>query len=92
MKVSLNALFSFFIPINACFLEVWDDICKFYSLNLLLQVNRLSFLSEDHVTCSMKEVPMKKKSPNGPPQCYCLPYSWPSQKYQTTYLCLLPEN
>lgn len=67
MKVSLNALFSFFIPINASFLEVWDDICKFYSLNLPLQVNRCSFLSEDHVTYSMKEVPMKKKSPKWTP-------------------------
>lgn len=67
MKVSLNALFSFFIPINACFLEVWDDICKFYSLNLPLQVNRCSFLSEDHVTYCMKEVPMKKKSPKWTP-------------------------
>lgn len=67
MKVSLNALFSFFIPINVCFLEAWDDICKFYSLNLPLQINRLSFLSEDHVTCSMKEVPMRKKSPKWTP-------------------------
>ena len=47
MKVSLNGSFSFFLSINACFLEVWDDICKSDSLNLPLQVNRLSFFSKD---------------------------------------------
>lgn len=33
MKVGLNASFSFRLPINAYFLEVWDDICKFYTVN-----------------------------------------------------------
>lgn len=95
MKVGLNASSSFFfLSINACFLELWDEIVRFSSLNLPLQVNKQTVFSfwRPMLHALGRKFLWKRNHPNGLPKCDSLLYSWPSQKYQTTYLWCILEN